>query len=170
MSDPADEIARYVKDSGAVGALVVDGNADDMIAGLVAAGWTLQEGAAMVGGKRVRFICPPPAQITRTEFERGCAERGISLEAMRKRGRYVKRCHCGESECQGWQSARVSDWEEAQQYEPWQMPLTLRPGECEARCDDDCECGPVHCLWIHEPNNKPGWHSEQDCPVFGPVT
>jgi hypothetical protein len=30
---------------------------------------------------------------------------------------------------------------------------------CIQPCDPDCEVGPVHCYWIHEPNHKPGWHS-----------
>lgn len=31
-------------------------------------------------------------------------------------------------------------------------------------CDPDCEVGPVHCVWIHEPNHKKGWHSPENCP------
>jgi len=37
---------------------------------------------------------------------------------------------------------------------------------CFHPCDPDCEVGPAHCYWIHEPNHKPGWHSQDDCPVW----
>jgi hypothetical protein len=37
-------------------------------------------------------------------------------------------------------------------------------GGCMQPCDPDCEVGPVHCYWVHEPNHKPGWHSQEDCP------
>lgn len=37
--------------------------------------------------------------------------------------------------------------------------------ECIEPCDPDCEVGPVHCVWIHLPNHKPGWHSAEDCPA-----
>jgi hypothetical protein len=34
---------------------------------------------------------------------------------------------------------------------------------CPAPCDADCEAGPVHCAWIHQPWHKPGWHSAAQC-------
>jgi hypothetical protein len=43
--------------------------------------------------------------------------------------------------------------------------LPLAKPECIQPCDPDCEAGPAHCDWIHEPNHKPGWHSRDDCPV-----
>ncbi|HET9973920.1 MAG TPA: hypothetical protein VFQ68_37205 [Streptosporangiaceae bacterium] len=42
--------------------------------------------------------------------------------------------------------------------------LLLGYASCLQPCDPDCEAGPVHCYWIHEPNHKPGWHSQEDCP------
>lgn len=33
----------------------------------------------------------------------------------------------------------------------------MRPA-CYDPCDPDCEAGPVHCEWVHQPNHKPGWH------------
>jgi hypothetical protein len=39
-----------------------------------------------------------------------------------------------------------------------------KPG-CFQSCDPDCEAGPAHCHWVHEPNHKPGWHSQADCPI-----
>jgi hypothetical protein len=35
---------------------------------------------------------------------------------------------------------------------------------CIQPCDPDCEVGPVHCEWVHLPNHKKGWHSQEDCP------
>jgi hypothetical protein len=35
---------------------------------------------------------------------------------------------------------------------------------CMQPCDPDCEVGPVHCVWVHQPNHKPGWHSPENCP------
>ena len=58
MSD-AEEIVRHLKEHNASGAIVVDGPADDIIAGMVSAGWTLEEGQFLVGGKRIRYIRPP---------------------------------------------------------------------------------------------------------------
>jgi hypothetical protein len=36
--------------------------------------------------------------------------------------------------------------------------------ECAALCDEDCEAGPAHCVWVHEPSHKPGWHGPGECP------
>lgn len=44
-------------DAGA--AIVVDGNADEIIARLVADGWTLGSRVDQVAGKRIRFVTPP---------------------------------------------------------------------------------------------------------------
>lgn len=40
-------------------AVVVDGNADELVAKMVAEGWTF-EGTEYVEGKRVRYLVPPP--------------------------------------------------------------------------------------------------------------
>lgn len=40
-------------------ALVVDGSADQVIADLAAAGWTVYERVDYVAGKRIRFLSPP---------------------------------------------------------------------------------------------------------------
>jgi hypothetical protein len=45
--------------------VVVDGNADQIIADMIAAGWTLAEGAEVVGGKRIRMMTPPPGVTIR---------------------------------------------------------------------------------------------------------
>jgi hypothetical protein len=37
------------------------------------------------------------------------------------------------------------------------------PG-CVELCDEDCEVGPAHCYWVHEPSHKPGWHRPDECP------
>lgn len=34
---------------------------------------------------------------------------------------------------------------------------------CQQPCDPDCELGPVHCYWAHEPNHKTGWHDSKEC-------
>lgn len=44
---------------GAQAVIVVDGSADQVIAGMLAAGWTLQEGTDYVAGKRIRFLSLP---------------------------------------------------------------------------------------------------------------
>jgi len=44
-------------------ALVVDGNADDIIGQLVAAGWTLSERTDRIAGKRIRFVIPPGGKL-----------------------------------------------------------------------------------------------------------
>lgn len=43
-------------------AIVMDGNADELVAGLLAQGWTY-EGVEYVGGKRVRYLVPPPGVL-----------------------------------------------------------------------------------------------------------
>jgi hypothetical protein len=40
--------------------IVVDGNGDDVIARMIAAGWTLREGTEYAYGKRIRMMTPPP--------------------------------------------------------------------------------------------------------------
>jgi hypothetical protein len=34
---------------------------------------------------------------------------------------------------------------------------------CPDPCDDDCEIGPEHCLWHHQPSHKRGWHDPAEC-------
>lgn len=36
--------------------------------------------------------------------------------------------------------------------------------DCLDACDQDCEAGPLHCLWLHQPRHKPGWHDQGHCP------
>jgi hypothetical protein len=45
--------------SDAKAAIVVDGSADDIVAEMVAAGWTLAERVDHVAGKRIRFLQAP---------------------------------------------------------------------------------------------------------------
>jgi hypothetical protein len=47
--------------------LVVDGSADEQIACLVAAGWTVDTQADFVGGKRIRYL-HPPAEATNEQI------------------------------------------------------------------------------------------------------
>jgi hypothetical protein len=60
---PAAAVAYHVKHCArADGAIVMHHpgeSADEVIARLVAAGWTLQEGADRIVGKRVRYVMPP---------------------------------------------------------------------------------------------------------------
>jgi len=56
----AEEMVEHLTgctDAGA--AIVVDGNADEVVAGLVAAGWTLRERVDLIGGKRIRYLDTP---------------------------------------------------------------------------------------------------------------
>jgi hypothetical protein len=58
MSD-ADALVEHLTDCrNASAAIVVDGNGDDVVAGLLAAGWTYT-GVEQVAGKRVRYLTPP---------------------------------------------------------------------------------------------------------------
>ena len=36
-------------------------------------------------------------------------------------------------------------------------------GEVVRRCDRDCEIGPVHCPWHHQPRHKRGYHDPDHC-------
>lgn len=49
-------------------AIVVDGNADFEVAGLLAAGWTIEHRVDLVAGKRVRYLHPPAADSPVTIF------------------------------------------------------------------------------------------------------
>jgi hypothetical protein len=58
--DPAAQLAGHLSECRKADAVIVfDGSADETIAGLVAEGWTLDEGAELTHGKRVRTIHPP---------------------------------------------------------------------------------------------------------------
>ena len=53
----AQEIAAHLRDcTDAQAALVCDGNADEVVARMVAAGWKLRERVDFIGGKRIRFL------------------------------------------------------------------------------------------------------------------
>jgi hypothetical protein len=63
---PASQLADHLAECRKADALVVvDGNADQIIADMIAAGWTLAEGAEVVGGKRIRMMTPPPGVTIR---------------------------------------------------------------------------------------------------------
>lgn len=56
----ARRLADHLKDCRQVdAAVVVDGNADELVAKMLAEGWTF-EGSEHVEGKRVRYLVPPP--------------------------------------------------------------------------------------------------------------
>lgn len=58
--DGADAVAEHLAEcTGAKAAIVVDGSADDVVAKLLAAGWTLDERTDLVAGKRIRFLRMP---------------------------------------------------------------------------------------------------------------
>lgn len=46
------------------------------------------------------------------------------------------------------------------------MRLPAEKPECFQPCDPDCDAGPVHCLWAHQPGHKPGRHPQDACPVW----
>jgi hypothetical protein len=50
--------SRLVADA----AIVVDGDAGEIIERLTEAGWILHEQVDRIGGKRVRYVQPPPEQ------------------------------------------------------------------------------------------------------------
>lgn len=58
----ADEVIDHLVNCADVNAALVmhQGSADDAIAELVAAGWTLEERVDRVAGKRIRYMQPPP--------------------------------------------------------------------------------------------------------------
>jgi hypothetical protein len=56
----AGEVTELIKQqTGATSAIVVDGNADAVVAAMVEAGWTLADSQGLVAGKRVRVMVPP---------------------------------------------------------------------------------------------------------------
>lgn len=56
----ADALVEHLTEcTDASAAIVVDGNADDIVARMIAAGWSLRERVDLVAGKRVRFLEPP---------------------------------------------------------------------------------------------------------------
>lgn len=57
----ADALTAHLRDCRKVDAVVAgDGDLTDMVTSLLAAGWTY-EGTEYVGGKRVRYLVPPPS-------------------------------------------------------------------------------------------------------------
>lgn len=62
---PADVITDHLtRCTDTQAALVVDGNADQIVVDLIAAGWTLEERVDEVAGKRIRFMRLPAALDT----------------------------------------------------------------------------------------------------------
>ena len=60
-ASPAARLAAHLAEcTDAQAALVVDGSADATIAKMIAAGWTLRDGAEIAEGKRIRFLEAPP--------------------------------------------------------------------------------------------------------------
>jgi hypothetical protein len=56
----AEELVEHLKECRKVDVAVVkDGNADDLVARMIAEGWTY-DGVEYVAGKRVRYLTPPP--------------------------------------------------------------------------------------------------------------
>ncbi|MGA7236482.1 MAG: hypothetical protein WBY44_12430 [Bryobacteraceae bacterium] len=55
--------------------------------------------------------------MTAEEFERQYAERsGTTVEQLRKMGRIVAPCDCGEEMCEGWQSTTAQRLEDERQW------------------------------------------------------
>ncbi len=59
MDEAKDLVEHLIGCTNADAALVVDGNADDIVAELTASGWALSERVDLVAGKRIRFMVPP---------------------------------------------------------------------------------------------------------------
>lgn len=59
MKSDADLIIGSLRDGNADAAIIVNGSADDAIARLLEAGWTLEDKTKIVAGKRIRYIRPP---------------------------------------------------------------------------------------------------------------
>ena len=56
----AEDLAEHLTECAkADAAIVVDGSADDIVAELVSAGWTLHDRTELVAGKRIRYLQPP---------------------------------------------------------------------------------------------------------------
>jgi hypothetical protein len=56
----ADILAEHMAEcTDAKAAIVVDGSADEIVARLLAAGWTMDERVDHVAGKRIRFLRTP---------------------------------------------------------------------------------------------------------------
>jgi hypothetical protein len=69
--DPAQAVAEHMAECMGPGpALVVDGNGDEVVAGLVAAGWVLEDRVDVVAGKRIRLMHPPPGVTIRAVEEK----------------------------------------------------------------------------------------------------
>lgn len=60
----ADDLARHLAERGVAAALVADGDATAVVQQLLADGWTF-EGEETAGGKRVRYLVPPPELAAR---------------------------------------------------------------------------------------------------------
>lgn len=67
LDNLVEHIAECVKPAATL--VMQSGSADGMIAELVEQGWTLNEGEEYVGGKRIRYMTPPPevAEMLRRE-------------------------------------------------------------------------------------------------------
>jgi len=59
--------------------------------------------------------------------------------------------------------AGIREQAAADERERWRR-LLADPENCLSMCDDDCENGRFHCMWLNLPNHKPGWHSPETCP------
>jgi hypothetical protein len=65
-ASPAGQLVDHLAECRKADALiVVDGSADQEIAAMLAAGWTLDDGAEVVAGKRIRMMHPPPGVTIR---------------------------------------------------------------------------------------------------------
>ena len=61
--DPVEALVEHLKECRQVDAAVVaDGDASELVAGLIEQGWTY-EGTEYVEGKRVRYLVPPPGVV-----------------------------------------------------------------------------------------------------------
>jgi hypothetical protein len=59
-NDPVNELVEHLRDClKADAAIVKDGSADDVVAELLAAGWTLDSEVTYMAGKRIRMMHPP---------------------------------------------------------------------------------------------------------------
>ena len=53
------------------------------------------------------------SDLTREDFARAYAERsGVTVEWLKRRGREARPCDCDSEDCEGWQMAHMSDYQE----------------------------------------------------------
>jgi hypothetical protein len=60
----AEALARHLEEKADAAIVMQRGSADSVIASLLTAGWTLEERAEVVAGKRIRYMHPPESVVS----------------------------------------------------------------------------------------------------------